>query len=234
MLEAVLLAAGKGKRLGKIGKRKQKATFEIGEKSLLENNLFVLDKFCDRIYIVVGHRKNDVMMKVEEIKKKEKINAKIKFLYQEKRLGTANAIGLASSYIKKPFVVINGDILWKKSDLQAVISAKPNNVAVSHVDDPWNYGVVGLKGKYMQNIVEKPEKGKEPSNLVLSGLYYFTPKIFKAIKETPLSKKGEYWITDSMLLLIKKFGEKISVSEIKMPPHITTQEDFEKYKNLQK
>ena len=49
------------------------------------------------------------------------------------------------------------------------------------------------------DMVEKPAKGTEPSNLAIIGRYILTPDIFDRIKNTPAGKNGEVQITDAIL-----------------------------------
>jgi len=215
---AVLLAAGKGKRTGEVGEKKQKSSF------LLRKNLSVLDKYFDKIFIIVGHRKEDIL---NIVAKSKKVKEKITIIEQKELLGNANAISLTEGYIKEPFIVANGDILLKEDYFDKVLKCSPPALAVSAVRDPWNYGVVALKNNYVSNIVEKPAKGKEYSNLIISGIYYFTPHIFQAISKTQLNeKRKEYDLTDSMLLLLKQ--RKIETALIEKPKHIITAKDITK------
>lgn len=217
---AVLLAAGKGKRTGEIGKKKQKASF------LLKRNLSILDKYFDKIFVIVGHKKEDITDIVA--KSRKEIKEKITIIEQKELLGNANAISLTEGYIKEPFIVANGDILLKKDYFDKLLKCNPPALAVSAVNDPWNYGVVTLKNGYVGNIVEKPAKGKEGKeygNLIISGIYYFTPYIFEAIAKTQLNeKRKEYDLTDSMLLLLKQ--RKIETALIEKPKHIITKKDI--------
>ena len=215
----VLLAAGKGKRTGKVGEKKQKSSF------LLEQNLSVLNKYFDKIFIIVGHRKKDI---INMVAKSKKVKEKITIIEQKELLGNANAISLTEGYIKEPFIVANGDILLKKDYFDKLLKCNPPALAVSAVNDPWNYGVVTLKNGYVSDIIEKPAKGKEGKeygNLIISGIYYFTPDIFEAIAKTQLNKKRkEYDLTDSMLLLLKQ--RKIEIALIEKPKHIITEKDI--------
>ncbi|TXR53949.1 UTP--glucose-1-phosphate uridylyltransferase GalU [Reinekea thalattae] len=78
-------------------------------------------------------------------------------------------------------------------------------VAVMEVpeDEIHKYGVIAGEemkdGVYrVTDMVEKPEKGTEPSNLAVIGRYILTPDIFDIIKETPPGKNDEIQLTDAL------------------------------------
>jgi len=73
----------------------------------------------------------------------------------------------------------------------------------------YRYGVI--KGKKVENsvyliedVVEKPPLGKEPSNLAILGRYVFTPEIFGCIEEVEAKVKGEILLADALNLLRRK------------------------------
>jgi len=57
-------------------------------------------------------------------------------------------------------------------------------------------------------LVEKPARGEARSNLAIAARYVFAPRIFEAIRNTPLDSRGELQLTDAIGLLLKK-GERI-------------------------
>ena len=66
--------------------------------------------------------------------------------------------------------------------------------------EPQHYGVLEVDAKgFLKSIVEKPSK--PPSNLINTGLYKFTPEVFKYIDQVKLSDSGEYYLTDVIDIL---------------------------------
>lgn len=102
-------------------------------------------------------------------------------------LGTAGPIKKAQKLLgTKPFLVLNGDLITDIDfrDLvrnhfegQAVAT-----IALHEAEDPSRYGVAELEsGNRIRRFVEKPSKGKEPSNLINAGVYVLSPRIFDYI-----------------------------------------------------
>lgn len=194
-MKAVILAAGKGLRLRPLTLTKQKCMLSIVDKPLLEHNVEILSEFCDEVIIVVGEKKKQIMNYFKNM---------CSYVEQKEQLGTAHAIKLVEKMVDNEFFVLNGDILVKKEDIERLISKKPITIAVYQVKEPWRCGVVRLKNKKIVDIVEKPAKGKEPSNLINAGAYLFDWRIFEAIDKTKISERGEYEITDSLKILIRE------------------------------
>jgi UTP--glucose-1-phosphate uridylyltransferase len=120
---------------------------------------------------------------------------------------------------KDPFAVIladdlcvnlNGDGILKQM-IKVYEKYKCCIVAVMEVpkEETYKYGVVAgniIENGIMMvnNMIEKPEPKKAPSNLAIIGRYILTPDIFDTIRETPSGKNGELQITDALMNQAKK------------------------------
>jgi len=118
-----------------------------------------------------------------------------------------------------PFAVILADDLCVNPDGDGVLKQmvklyekyKCSIVAIMEVpkDKVSSYGVISgkeiEKGIFMiDNMVEKPDADKAPSNLAIIGRYILTPDIFEIIKNTKPGKGGEIQITDALMTQAKK------------------------------
>jgi UTP--glucose-1-phosphate uridylyltransferase len=118
-----------------------------------------------------------------------------------------------------PFAVILADDLCVNPDGDGVLKQmvklyekyKCSIVAIMEVpkEQVSSYGVISgkeiEKGIFMiDNMVEKPDADKAPSNLAIIGRYILTPDIFEIIKNTKPGKNGELQITDALLTQAKK------------------------------
>ena len=79
---------------------------------------------------------------------------------------------------------------------------KGNVMALTTVEDPRRYGVIVAEDGVVKDIVEKPEIPE--SNTINAGAYMLEPEIFEAISETKKSYRGEYEITDTFKIVMKK------------------------------
>lgn len=193
-MKAVILAAGKGLRLNPLTLKNPKSMIDIKNKPLIEYSVEALSDLFEEIMVVVGKGREQII---------DYLKDRCSYIEQKEPLGTAHAISLLKDKVADKFLVMNGDILVRREDIEKMISEKPITIAVYPVEDTWRYGVMKLKDKKIIGIIEKPTKGKEPSNLINAGVYLFDRRIFDAIEKTKVSKRGEYEITDSLNILIK-------------------------------
>lgn len=136
-----------------------------------------------------------------------------------KGLGDAIYKGQALVGDSSPFAVILADDLCVNPDGDGVLKQmidlyekyKCSIVAIMEVpkDQVHKYGVIAGKeieeGIFMlDDMVEKPDNDKAPSNLAIIGRYILTPDIFEIIENTKPGKNGELQITDALLTQAKK------------------------------
>ena len=201
-MKAVILAAGLGKRMKPLTNGKPKALVELKGKPLLEHVLHSLEKAgIKEALIVVGFGRKMIR------KRFGNAFGKIKLSYVEQRvqMGTAHAVLQAKDRVKGRFLVGSADVivlpsLWKKLMQE---KGKAVVVALRKEAHPEKYGIALVSGKKLETIIEKP-KGKIESDLVNSGCYMFSQKIFPALEKTKVSKRGEFEITDSINSLAAK------------------------------
>ncbi|RMF90839.1 MAG: glucose-1-phosphate thymidylyltransferase [Methanobacteriota archaeon] len=197
---AVVLAAGRGTRLQPVTSDTSKCMLPIAGKPILWYILDVVRKAqIDRIYLIVGYKKERI---ADYFGDGSKMGLNITYVEQERRDGTASAIGLLS--LEEDFLVLNGDTLIDVEDVRRILENHRGDatIGVRRVEDPQQYGVVDTdSGGRVRSIVEKPQTFI--SDMANAGVYVFSPAIFKAIERTGRSERGEYEITSSIQLLIE-------------------------------
>jgi UDP-N-acetylglucosamine diphosphorylase / glucose-1-phosphate thymidylyltransferase / UDP-N-acetylgalactosamine diphosphorylase / glucosamine-1-phosphate N-acetyltransferase / galactosamine-1-phosphate N-acetyltransferase len=214
-MKAVILAAGKGKRLRPITATRPKPLIPIAGKPLLEHTILSLKEAgISSILLIVGYKED--MIKEYFKDGVENFGVKIDYITQTEHLGTAHAAKYAIDFVgKDDFLLMYGDILVEGKTFKNIIKEfkrlKPEGIiSLIRVENPEEFGIITLNDKnFVEKVTEKPSQGSDLGNLANAGIYIFTPLIFKAILETKKSIRGEYEFTDSMELLISQFGGKI-------------------------
>lgn len=204
MVQAVILAAGEGKRLEPFSYTKPKPLIPILDRPLID---YIIENLrnvgVNEILIVVSHLKEKIM---QHLSSGEKYNVRIHYIVQEKPLGTAHAIKTIKEYVKPPFIIYYGDVLVSHQYLLKLLNLKSKHhlvILATKTKTPWDYGVLRVEDNNVIDIIEKPEKGKEPSNLINAGVYLADETILKYVNKIHLSPRGEYELTDAIKLMIK-------------------------------
>jgi len=197
-MKCVILAAGEGKRMHPLTFTRPKVMLPIAGKPILEWNLLnARDAGLKDFILVIGY-KSEMVRNYFGDGKKWKV--RIEYINQGKALGTAHAIGTVEKFVDD-FIVLCGDTIFGKNDIKNIIK-KGTKIGLVEVENAGEYGIVELNGKKVIKIYEKME---EPfSNVINAGIYHFNKKIFNFIRKTEKSPRGEFEITDSINMLVKK------------------------------
>ena len=121
------------------------------------------------------------------------------YTYQEGQGGIAEALGLAEDFSDgEPLCVILGDNLFQESLTPYVRHYDQRGegamMLLKEVGDAKRFGVVEFDGDLLVRVVEKPVD--PPSNLAVTGCYFFDEKVFEIIRTLTPSARGELEITD--------------------------------------
>jgi len=188
--QAIILAGGEGKRIHPLGIYKPKSMFQIMGRPLIQ---FVIENLraagITDLIVVTGPNQDQIR---DHFKDGAQFDVHIQYTYQAEPLGQANAIMTTESLIKGHFFVLNANDLFESHLLNQVLAEHERsgvNLALigRKVDEPWRFGVMRFdsSGKLI-GVVEKPPAGQEPSDIAVIGVYFFSPDIFRCIRETPL------------------------------------------------
>jgi len=126
-MKAVILAAGKGTRMGPLTKSRPKVMQPIANKPILEHIILALKVAGIRDFlIVVGHHKERIK---DHFENGSRLGVAIEYIEQQDQLGTADAIRTVRNRIEtsnlsgteERFLVTNGDVLAGVSDIKKII-----------------------------------------------------------------------------------------------------------------
>ncbi|EKU45984.1 UTP--glucose-1-phosphate uridylyltransferase GalU [Staphylococcus massiliensis] len=152
--------------------------------------------------------KEDILKKVQYSSEL----ANIFYVRQKVQKGLGHAIWIARQFIgDEPFAVLLGDdiVVSEKPAIKQLIEQYEHTgksvIGVQEVprEKTHRYGIVDPKdqkeGLYEVNqFVEKPEPGTEPSNLAIMGRYVLSPRIFDYLAEHRIGAGGEIQLTDAI------------------------------------
>jgi len=194
-MQCVILAAGKSTRTYPLTADRPKPLLRLANRTIIEHNLEQLQGLVDEAIIVVGF-KQDML---REFLGDSYNGIKISYVEQPEQLGSGHALMQAAGLLNERFIVMNGDDIYSRKDIEACTEFR-YCVLAKKVDDVSRFGVYSVEGELVKDIVENPgELSGEP--LANTGLYVLDKSIF----ETKLQKteRGEYEITDYVRELVK-------------------------------
>lgn len=221
LVKAVIIAGGFGTRLRPLSCTRPKHLFPIGGKPLLDWTLEGLAKNgTDEVVFAVNYLFDAFVKRYGD----STHGMKLHYSREARPLGTGGCVKNAEKIIghDEPFLLLNGDILsktdYKKLTAEHTKNGATATVTLHRVDDPSRYGVVEIGEKNrIKRFVEKPEKGKAPSNLINAGIYILSPEIFNYIsKDRPVSIEREVFpalVRDSKLYGFESDGLWIDIGE---------------------
>jgi len=165
----VIMAGGLGSRLHPLTEETPKPMLKVGGKPILET---IIQSFIDQgftnFFISVNYKANIIS---EYFGDGSRLGAKINYLHEKSRLGTAGGLSLLPREIHAPIIVMNGDLLTRIS-VDALLDFHERESAVAtmvvredHYQVP--YGVVEVDGTQIVGVEEKPIQ----RHLVNAGIY---------------------------------------------------------------
>ena len=205
---AVIPAAGKGTRLGRVGAALPKALVPIAGRPAIDHIFDMLRHVgVERVLMIVGYKKEQLISYIDD---GSDFGLRVAHVTQPEAKGIAHALLEAEPFVTDDFLCLLGDtLLFPQDSLKALAELHTSRHAaatllVKKMDDVTSFGVVEPDGEKVKGVVEKPKAGEEKSKLAIVGCYAFSPKIFEAARKTaPNPATGEIELTDAVQHLIE-------------------------------
>lgn len=205
---AVILAAGRGTRMGALTADRPKPLLTVGGQSLIER---ILRGFgaagITRAVIVTGYRGEQIEAALGDGRDRA---MEIVYCRQEKAEGTARALLLAQPLIGNgPFALSWGDVLVAPAFYSELLSAFVTQpcalcLAVNEMDDPWRGAAVYVDDVWhVTKLEEKPPRGSATTRWNNAGIFVFDPIIWPYAATLPASPRGEYELPQAITRMVQ-------------------------------
>ncbi len=197
-MRGVILAGGKGTRMGELTKVTNKHLLPVGPYPMVYHPLKKLTGagLTDILLVSGTEHMGDF---VELLGSGKDHGCRLTYRVQDEAGGIAQALGLAELFCTdNRCCVLLGDNIFHAplSPLLAEADRQPDWawMGLKEVHDPGRYGVAELSGNKVLSIEEKPKNPK--SNYAVVGIYVYPADVFEVISTLKPSRRGELEITD--------------------------------------
>jgi dTDP-glucose pyrophosphorylase len=176
----VIMAGGRGVRLMPLTEATPKPMLLVGSKPILEHILIsAISQGFSEFVISVNYLSEIIEAHFGD---GSKWGISIRYLREDKPLGTAGALSLLPEETPGPILVANGDLITNldfRSMLQNHLETKSDiSIAVRRFELRNPYGVIATNGNYVSSIEEKPTYVSQ----VNTGIYVLESKTLKTLK----------------------------------------------------
>lgn len=218
-MKAVILAAGKGTRMGDLTEETPKPMLLVEGRPILEHILTGLREAGIREFCLITGWKAEVIE--SHFGDGSAFGVQINYVRQEVQDGTGKAPELAKVFVDEaPFLLTYGDILVKPDTYRRMLARWDGGelsglVTVTGSEDVTKGGLFFFDHEFfLQHLVEKPSsaqleelrtagwlKSGEPA-WYNAGIYCFTPSLFQYTAQLAKSPRGEYELTDALTAML--------------------------------
>ena len=209
-MQAVILAAGKGKRLHPVSQVRSKAMAPVAGQPMVARVMQLLASVGVDDFTLVCHPDDQ---DIRTYFAGDHDFGVVRFVEQRERLGMAHALGLAAPVLQGDFILSACDNLVPvehMAELVATHRERGANATLSLMAiDPArtaHTGIVEWQDGLIVGIVEKPQPHEAPSNISSLPLYLFSERLLTHLSAVKASPRGEYELQDAIQLLIEHDG----------------------------
>ena len=175
----VIMAGGRGLRLRPLTEETPKPLLLVGGKPILQHIIENLrgEGFSD-IVLAINYLGDQIENYFQD---GSRFGVNIRYLKEDRALGTAGALSLLGNTSPSPVLVMNGDLVLAASigkmldyhlEKGAVIT-----VGAKVVETTIPFGVLAINGHVIEGIEEKPSH----RDLVNAGVYVLNPEVFASV-----------------------------------------------------
>ncbi|MBI2031192.1 MAG: NTP transferase domain-containing protein [Candidatus Levybacteria bacterium] len=214
-MQAVILSAGESTRFNPFRYFDHKSLIKILGKEILIHTIESIKKSGITDIIIVVSKKEGIKNLLGDGRK---FGVKIKYILQEEPTGAGNGLLLASNLIKGDFFLLNAshiDFDEFKNQMVKKKSVKDKAIFLAKKQKELSkFGVLKTDKDRVVGLIEKPQEGKEPSDLRLIGIYLFSKDFLKTLSKIP---DEHYRLESAISSFVKKEQVRFVETKIDVP-----------------
>lgn len=200
-MQAVILAAGRGTRMGDLTDTVPKPLLLVAGKSLLVHKLAALPSEVDEVIFVIGYQGQ----MIRDAFGAEYEGRKIRYVEQKELNGTMGAVLLAQPLITGRFMVMMGDDLYGREDIETCIRNPDWSLLVEKTESMASGGrVVATDEGFVTGIEEGDHRGTP--GLMNTNLIVLDKRVFDfpMVPIRTANGKNEYGLPQTVVASAKE------------------------------
>lgn len=228
-MQAVILAAGKGVRMKPLTEAVPKPLLKVAGMAILDRTLSALPEEADEIIIVTGYLRDQIENHVLI----HYPGKNIRLVEQTLLNGTAGAVKACEEFIRGRFLVVNGDDIYNRRDLEKLLAINFGFLIKDVSDDPAYSAGFARLGKVISDntgrLIDITEGGE--GKFLNIGAYVLDERVFR--QEPVMLKNGEFGLPQT-LVAMSRGGTEVKVTQASFWIPIGYPEDLKRAEQLLK
>lgn len=221
-MQAVILAAGRGSRMGSATEELPKPMLEVNGRTLLEYKFDALPETVNEVILVVGWMGEKIKSKFGDSFK----GRAIKYVEQRELNGTMGALACAKEIISGTFLVMMGDDIYAKEDAEKCIGNTDGWSLVVHKTDDTHMGgavQIDAQGKII-SITEGAHAGLRYAG---TNLFSLDSRVFSVPMVPKAEGSSEFGLPQTVVFAAQQLGVPFYAVEATRWIQISSQQDLE-------
>ena len=230
-ITVVVLAAGKGTRLGSLTLAHSKAMTPIMGLPMIERVVKAFSHNGCKDFVIVASPGDAPLKKWAQTYIDNGVSVRLAF--QKERKGTAHAVLQARDMIHQDFVITSCDNLYSDEHLSNLLTAHlyhrpPSVITISDFETPQLDRSAGVKlnGNMVEEIVEKPGRDSKGWDAISKFLFTFRKDLLDCLDAVEPSPRGEYELQDAIRMFMDMSDEFSRAVKVDRFLDLTSPEDL--------
>lgn len=220
-MQAVILAAGRGTHMQALTDACPKPLLQVAGKSLIEHKLDALPASVDEVILVIGYQGDMIRERFGD----SFGGRRMRYVVQETLDGTMGALALARPFLTERFVVMMGDDLYAREDIEACFAVPGWSILVQPTETMASGGRMVMDGAGHIVAIEEGDHTGKPG-LMNTNLFALEPNVFDYPMVPKSAGSDEYGLPQTVVAAALASGTPLVAVDATFWFQITAPEDL--------